>query len=236
VNPVRVRALLLLCALSAGLRASGGTSEAWLGGTLGWDTVPFKEADLEVYGDGADGHPDWGLGTQTGMRDWLQVSAAGRWLTADGTAPLELGAELREPDFREMEWGGGRLGALLPPLAAYGRWNWDGAAWRGRVGLLIVGSAFSDTNFSLVANLEAGPDGDGIRLGWWSPYVAAMLRLGLEWIREDEAGRLGQRWIPQVLVNGPGDLSLTVGLRLDPEGALTPRLLTRLSYQLFPNP
>lgn len=232
---IRAWTSALVLGTATGLGAYGGTPEAWLGGTLGWDTVPFKEADLELYSEGADGRPAWGLGVQAGLWDRLQAHAAGRW-TPDGGAPLwEWSLQAREGYFRHFSRQ--RPSSWFPPSALYARGAWDGARWGHALGWVAVFSAAIEASHSLVVNVEAplGSGGAGLRGGYWSPYWAETLRLGLEWALEPGLEQR-QVWIPQALFNGPGDLSLSLGLRLDPAGSLPARALARLSYQLFPDP
>lgn len=229
---------LLLLITSARLAATGGTPEAWLGGTLPWDSMGYCEADLELHADGADGDSAYGLGTQLGLTDWLQAGVQGRW-SADGQrAPLGLVLQAREPFFRGASLRRFSSGWLIPPLAAYGRWRWDGGRWQGRAGLIAVLLPFAEMDSSTQLNVEAGPEGAwGLGLGFWTPYLSEMLRLGVEWRRDAASGGSTQdRWVPQVLLNGPGDLSLSVGVSLDPSGDRAPRYSTRLSWILFPNP
>ncbi|HXB98311.1 MAG TPA: hypothetical protein VNZ54_09670, partial [bacterium] len=63
-------------------------------------------------------------------------------------------------------------------------------------------------------------------------YVLYAVRLGVEaaWQQAGEAVVT-----PQVALNFPGDVSLDLGLRLDP-GRADQRWLLRLSYELFPSP
>lgn len=233
-------ALGLLCAVR--LSAGSGSPEAWLSGTQAWDTTPSLEADLELYHDGGDGRPDFGSGAQIGLLDWLQAGVEGRWLTDGSAAPLQLTVEAREPYYRDSYLNGAELGwqSLLPPLAVLGRWNWDGARWQGTLGLIAVLNTLDALDCSGQVNLESdAQQALTLRAGFWSPYVTRMLRLGLEyrlWTASHVGPTQGADWTPQILINAPGDLSLSLGLRLDAFQVQAPRYLIRLSYELFPNP
>lgn len=230
----------LLCA--ARLSAGSGSPEAWLSGTQAWDTTPQLEADLELYHDGGDAHPDFGSGAQVGLLDWLQAGVEGRWLTDGSAAPLQLTVEAREPYYRDSYFNGAELGwqSLLPPLALLGRWDRDGARWQGTLGLIAVLNALDGLDCSGQVNFESdAQQALTLRAGFWSPYVVSMLRLGLEyrqWTAPQAGAIQGMDWTPQLLINAPGDLSLSLGLRLDALHAGAPRYLIRLSYEIFPNP
>lgn len=228
--------------LSAPLRAGSGTTESWLSGTQAWDTSPYKEADLELYADGADGRPDLGTGAQIGLQEWLQAGIEGRWLLDGSAAPLRLTLQAREPYYRDFPRFDGpwRLWDLVPPMALLGRWDRDGAQWVGSAGLIIAIHPLDRLGLSGIVNLEAGSGGLlFVRAGLWSPYLLPMLRAGLEMTRRaaTAAGpEQGLLWTPQILLNGPGDLSFSLGVELDAEQSRPARWLTRLSYQLFQNP
>lgn len=218
---LRAPALWMALALApAGLAAYGGSIQAGLDGTQPWDTVPQKEADLELWGLGGDGRPAWGPGLRAGLTDWLQAS--GDWLKAADGGPdrADLGLELREPEHPDA-W---------PALALIAAAPYDGAAWRPRGGLVAQVEPFDS---SLTLNALWGADAWwGLRLGAWTPYVAEDVRLGAELAWERGAATA---CTPQVLINGPGDISLALGCRVGlADGAVGWSL--RLSYDLFPNP
>lgn len=213
---MRLSLLLSFCLLAARLSAYGGSEEDWLSGTQSWDSVPPKEVDVALLG----GDDYAGLAAKAGIFDILQASAD--WRHDLGGAPEsgELGLKLREPDFPRWR----------PALAVYGLAPFAGSQWQRWGGLALGWEPF---DLSLALNAEAGEDGHWrLRAGIWTDYVAEMLRLGAE--AEWPDGALAQ-WTPQLLINGPGDLSLVLGARLDASGSGA-RWMMRLSYQIFPNP
>jgi hypothetical protein len=207
--------------LTAGrLAAWGGSPLTWLDGTQPWDTTPAKEADVQVLGGGGDGQGRAGLATQLGILDELQAS--GQWFKPLDGAPAtgEADLRLREPDF--YDW--------RPAFSAYGRAPFARGAWSAWGGLSAAMEPF-DTG--LAANAEVGDGGRlRLRLALWTPYLVQTLRLGGEASWLDAAP---EAYTPQVLFNGPGDISLQAGLRLDAQGG-APLWTARLSYQLFQNP
>ena len=219
-----VRARALAWALALGcvptvLGAYGGTMQDGLGGTLTWDTVPQEEADLALWGLGGDGRPALGPGARVGLTDQLQASA--RWFKALDGQPdrSELGLVLREAYFPDHR----------PALALIARAPYDGTAWHPRGGLLLQVEPFDSC---LTLNAEGGLDGWDLHLGFWTPYLAAFTRLAAElaWSQDSRAV-----FTPQLLLNGPGDISLALGCGLGlADGAVGWSL--RLSYDLSPNP
>ena len=211
-------AALLMAAATLG--AYGGGMQDGLGGTRTWDTVPQEEADLALWGLGGDGRPALGPEARVGLTDELQASA--RWLKALDGQPdrLDLGLVLRETDFPDHR----------PALALIARAPYDGSTWRLRGGLLLQVEPFDSC---LTLNAEAGTNAWwGLHLGWWSPYVAEDLRLAAELSLESAAGAV---CTPQLLINGPGDISLALGCGVGlTDGAVGWSL--RLSYNLSPNP
>jgi len=112
----------------------------------------------------------------------------------------------------------------------YGRAPFAQDAWQAWVG---VSAAIEPFDSDLALNAEMGDAGRWrLRLAFWTPYLISALRLGGEASWLDASA---EAYTPQLLVNGPGDLSLQAGLKLSAQG-LTPLWTARLSYQLFPNP
>jgi hypothetical protein len=211
---------LRLALAPAGLRAYGGTMQAGLDGTQPWDTVPQAEADLELWGYGGDGHPALGPGLRLGLTDWLQASGAWRAPLGGQAQQADLGLQLREPEHPDR-W---------PALALMADAPYDGAAWQPRGGLVAQVEPFDS---SLTLNALWGANGWwGLRGGLWTPYVTEFLRLGAE--LASERGGLSA-CTPQLLLNGPGDISLALGCRIGLPGRGLGWAL-RLSYDLFPNP
>lgn len=235
---MRPRLLAALLALSASLGAWGGTPESWLGGTRPWDTMGYCEADLEAHGAGGDGLSAYGLGSQIGVLNWLQAGVQGRWMVDGPDAPLDLSVQVREPYFRGGSIHDPGWSWLLPPAALYGRWHWDGERWTGHGGLILVLFPFEEVDSSYQLNIETGPDGTvDLRAGYWTPYWVYAVRGGLELIRSDAASAQGQGYLlPQILLNAPGDLSLSLGVRFGINGDAPTRYLARLSWILFPDP
>lgn len=219
---MRLKLMLLAClALGGPLAASGGSPEAWLGGTQPWDTTPMKELDLELRGAGGDGAPGAGVAAQWGVVDTLQVAADWEQPLKGGDGLGELRAQWRETEFPDWR----------PALALLGRASYASGVWEPRGGLLAAWEPFDS---SLTVNATAGGSQPWLlRAGFWTPYVATMLRLGVEaaW-----SGGVYGSVCPQLLINAPGDLSLSLGVRLDALEGVAPRYLVRLSYQLFPSP
>jgi hypothetical protein len=224
---VRLKALLLALLLGgwgaapAALPAYGGSTQAGLDGTQPWDTVPQEEADLELWGRFGDGRPALGPGVKLGLLDWAQASGA--WFKGlDGQADrAELGLQLREPT--HPDW--------RPALALMARAPYDGAAWHPRGGLV---AQLEPWDACVTLNATWGADGPwALQAGLWTPYVAEFVRLGLEgaW-----APGGGSGWTPQLQINGPGDISLALGCRIDADGGGGQHWAFRLSYDLFPNP
>jgi hypothetical protein len=213
-------AALLLALAPGALRPYGGSTQAGLDGTQAWDTVPQTEADLAFWAYGGDGHPALGPGVRLGLWDQLQVS--GRWRKAlNGEADLaDLGLELREADYPDA-W---------PALALIADAPYDGSAWRPQAGVVAQVEPYDS---SLTLNALWGADGGwSVRACAWTPYVAYFVRLGAE-LAAQRAGL--SACTPQVLINGPGDISLALGCRIAlPGGAVGWAL--RLNYDLFPNP
>jgi hypothetical protein len=220
-EPRRLAACLLgLGLLAAPLAADNGSPEQWLDGTRAWDSTPQEEADVQALSAFGDGRPALGAGLRTGLWDTLQ--AGGYWLPA-----LPGGADSAELN---LKWRLDSPPGLLPGLAAYGRAPWSGGAWTWRGGLVAEWDALDS---SLALNAEAGEAGAwGLRAAAWTPYLAYALRLGAEaaW-RPAGAAVI----TPQLALNLPGDVSVDLGLRLDP-GTHGHAWLLRLSYELFPSP
>jgi len=213
--------LALLLLLTAPLAALGGSPEAWLNGTQAWDTTPVEELDLELRGSGGDGAPGAGVAAQWGVVDTIQVAADLEQPVLGGSPLSELRLQWRETEFPVWR----------PAFALLGKATYDGMELAPRGGLLAALEPFDS---SLIANVTFGRAQPwSLRAALWTPYVATMLRLGVEaaW-----SGGGYQSTCPQLLINAPGDLSLSLGVRLDAAQGAAPRYLLRLSFQLFPNP
>jgi len=213
-------AACLMALLAAPLAADNGSPEQWLDGTRAWDSTPQEEADVQLLSAFGDGRPNLGAGLRAGLTDTLQ--AGGQWLPAlpGGTDSAEL----------NLKWRLDAPPGLWPGLAAYGRAPWCDGTWTWRGGLA---AEWDPLDGSLALNAEAGEAGAwGLRAAAWTPYVLYAVRLGVEaaWQQAGEAVVT-----PQVALNFPGDVSLDLGLRLDP-GRADQRWLLRLSYELFPSP
>jgi hypothetical protein len=206
--------------LAAPLAADNGSPESWLDGTRAWDSTPQDEQDVQLLSAFGDGKPALGAGLRAGLWDTLQ--AGGFWLPA-----LPGGGDSAEIN---LKWRLDVPPGLVPGLAAYARAPWAGGAWTWRAGAVAEWDPFDG---SLALNAEAGEAGAwGLRVAALTPYLLYALRLGVE--------AAWQPWgtdavTPQLALNLPGDVSLDLGLRLDP-GAHDERWLLRASYELFPSP
>jgi hypothetical protein len=213
-------ACLALGLLAGRLGADNGSPEQWLDGTRAWDSTPQEEADVQMLSGFGDHRPSLGAGLRAGLTDTLQAS--GQWLPAlpGGQDSAELG----------LKWRLDAPPGWLPGLAAYGRAPWSAGAWSWRGGLA---AEWDPLDGSLALNAEAGEAGAwGLRAAALTPYLLYTLRLGVEaaWQRGGAAVLT-----PQLALNFPGDVSLDLGLRLDP-GHGDQRWLLRFSYELFPSP
>lgn len=210
----------ILCCLSGGLSASGGTPLNWLDGTQPWDSTPAGEVDLQTLGSGGGGaQTQAGLAAQWGVLDTLQAS--GQWATAaDGAPTGGLDLRWREPYYPDNR----------PAFSLYARAPFSGGNWRRWAGLVATVEPFDS---DLALNAEASDTGRWrVRLGAWTPYLLPTLRLGAEasWL-----DGVAEAFTPQVLINAPGDLSLQAGVRFDAYNG-SALWTARLSYELFASP
>lgn len=219
-------ALGLACLPCKGLEAWGGDSMNWLGGTQPWDSTPYKEMDVQLAASAGRGLQAAAADAQWGILDELQFSGqyaldSNMGLAATAGAPAtELDLRLREPDFPDWR----------PAFSVYARAPYVGQVWQGWGGLA---ADMEPWDGALAGNAEMGDGGQWrLRLALWTPYLATALRVGAEasWLNG-----AAEAYIPQILLNGPGDLSLQLGARLDAQGG-QPLWTARLSYQLFPSP
>jgi hypothetical protein len=217
------RALLaaaLLGPLVAPLAADSGGPVRWLDGTRGWDSTPQEEADPQLLSAFGDGRPALGAGLSLGLLDTLQ--ADGYWLPA-----LPGGQDSAEV---AMKWRDLNAPDRWPGTAFYARAPWAGGRWTWRAGVVLE---WDPWDWSLALNTEAGEaDHSGMRAALMTPYLLYTLRLGAEADVEDADSPVVT---PQLSLNFPGDISLDLGLRLDP-GRGDQRWLLRASYELFPSP
>lgn len=210
MKAVRLSALLLL--LAAQLPALG-SSVTWLGGTLPYDTVPHLEADPKLLWGAGSGEPVWGAALDVGITDWWMLQ--GDWLH-----PVGEGRALTRLKLWPTDWHGFG-GAVFGGIQSAGNRPFYG-------GILSL----EGFGMSLAYNVTA-TDAQTLRhqIGFWAPYAVYALRPGLEFVREDGT------WVfPQLALNFGGDLSFDVGCRFQLDEPRDWRVLTRLSYQLFPNP
>ncbi len=223
---MRLRAWAALLWLSAGLQAGGGSPVTWLGGTLPYDTVPHWEADPKLIWSAGSGAPVVGAALDLGLTDWWMLqgdwskpldaaASSGRALTRLKLSPSDIGG------FTAAAFGGYDLSETRGPDAFVG----GIAGWESLEVSVILNAAY----------YPAMP-GTSLSVGIWGPYAAYFIRPGFEWGQRG-LGSVPQDWIlPQVALNLGGDLSLDLGARFELGGAREWRVLTRLSYQLFPNP
>ena len=213
-------ALGLALGLAAPLAADSGSPVQWLDGTRGWDNTPQEEADAQLLGGFGDGHPALGGGLRLGLLDTLQ--ADGFWLPAlpGGLDSAELG----------LKWRDGHAPGAWPGISVYARAPWTGGRWTWRAGAALE---WDPWDWSLVFNGEIG-DRYSIaqRAALMTPYLFYTLRVGAE---ADWEGAAAAVVTPQLSFNFPGDVSVDLGLRLDP-GHADQRWMLRLSYELFPSP
>lgn len=217
-------ALALALALAAPLAADSGSPALWMDGTRGWDSTPQKEVDAQLLSAFGDGHPALGGRLSTGLWDTLQ--ADGFWLPAlpGGQDSAEVGLKWRD---------GNAPGAWLgcsPGVSLFARAPWSGGRWAWRAGAALE---WTPWDWSLVLNSEIGAGySTGRRAALMTPYLLYTLRAGVEADWEDPAPAVVT---PQLAFNFPGDVSLDLGLRLDP-ARQDRRWMLRLSYEMFPSP
>jgi len=206
-------------ALAVPLGADSGGPVRWMDGTRGWDSTPRHEADPQLLSAFGDGHPALGAGLSLGLLDTLQ--ADGYWLPAlpGGLDSAELG----------LKWRNELPPGALPGTDLYARAFWSGGRWSWRAGAALE---WAPWDWSLVLNSEIGEAGQGgVRAALMTPYLLYTLRAGVEAAKETGDGAV----TPQLSFNFPGDVSLDLGLRLDPIQG-DQRWMLRLSYELFPSP
>ena len=215
-----------LAALFFGLAASlaASTVEPWLGGTRPYETVSYREMNIELLGAAAmDGASD-ALRLDYGILDHWMLAAS--WQRDDLDFGQSLGTLETRLRFAED-------GAWPLDLGFYGSWEKALASSgvdRDNYSLgIVVAKELGD--HSLSANADYGPtDGLEVRLGYRSPYLFLTGRAGLEF----GTGDFGNTLLPQMDFNFPGDISLQLGSRLSDKGG--PRFLFSLSYEIFPSP
>lgn len=217
--------VLALALLLAGRLGALGSSVTWLGGTLPFDTVPYLEADPKLGWSAGSGRPELGAGLDIGLTDGWMLQ--GEWSKALDEARSD-GRVLTRLKLHRADWhgfGAGAFGGLRLP---------EGAAGLPLAGLILSFDGpfiFAAVNVARLG--ELGYEGSA---GFWGPYLAYALRPGLEfgWSSGDLKAPLW--WLPQLALNLGGDLSIDLGLRIADDPARTWRVLTRISFQLFPNP
>jgi hypothetical protein len=214
-------ALVLAGGLASSLGAFGSTSEPWLGGTQPWDSVPYEELNLGLRAQGGDGASAVGPYAQWGIVDQLQLAGAWDQPLSGSTGRGEVLLKVREDDVPRWR----------PALAGYWRTAFGSEAVAGRPGLVL---ALEPWDSSWVANLEDGPQGLGLRLAAWTPYVVSFIRLGFEGLRPapDQAWSL----LPQITFQAPGDISAVLGAQTLSDGSGRWTWVAHLSYELFPSP
>jgi hypothetical protein len=217
---------LALALLPGLLPAFGGTQVTWLGGTLPVDTVPYLEADPKLGLAAGTGAPALQAALDLGITDfWM--------LQGDWSKPLDGGASdgqalsrLRFPGF--LPWGFGAAfygGAVLPEGLSADAFGGVIAGWEGADQAIHVNKALYRSG------------AQSLHVGYWAPYPLYFLRPGLEFGLDDlPSGGSRAWWLPQLALNFPGDLSFDLGARIAADGSGAWRVLSRVSYQLFPNP
>jgi hypothetical protein len=215
---------LLLCPAFA--TAHGGTQVTWLGGTQPYDTVPYLEADPKIGFEAGSGPPQPFAEVDVGLTDWWML--LGRWSQVAGGAPERWQGGTRFKLHAQPQWG---LGAAA--LAAW-RTGLYGSSAKQDDGLFYgLALAWEGAGQSLAANAAYNAvQGLEASVAYWGPYLLYALRPGLEYGEGDQEAWL----LPQLAFNFPGDLSLDLGLRVGLEEGRPWRVITRLSFQLFPNP
>lgn len=220
---LKALALLLLPAWAA---AFGGSEVTWLGGTQPYDTVPYLEADPKLGFSAGTGAPAVNTALDLGLTDWWML--AGRWDKPLDAAPSAAEALTRVKLLPRPLWGFGAAaygGWSLPEGAASDAFVGISAGWEGADQALFINKAFYQSKAQRLS------------VGYWAPYPVYFLRPGLEFGVDDPPAGIAQLWwLPQLGLNFPGDLSLDLGVRILADGSGAWRVITRLSYQLFPNP
>lgn len=222
---MRVKALLLALLLGGRLEALG-SSVTWLGGTLPFDTVPHLEADPKLLWGTGTGAARLGAALDVGLSDWWMVQ--GDWMKPLDGAPADAQV-LSRLRLMRTDWRGLALAAFggveLP----------EGAGAQAFVG--VIGSLdLSSSNVVVNIVRRVPEEGLVLRVAAWAPYVAFALRPGIEYGWSSGALQ-GPSWLlPQLAVNLGGDLSIDLGVRFVDDSERSWTALTRLSFQLFPNP
>lgn len=223
-----IRVLVLCLLLAAPGRAVLNSPDAWVFGTLPYETFPWHEHNWE-YGVAAAGDPvafRHRLDLRYGFLDHLEGEVAGE------TNPNLLQGGLRwrlgeQGQYRVDQGFYYRLDCLPADPRPFG-------PYPGGVLGLVAFKAWEETSLSL--NLESGfgPGTWQARGACQSPFVLEGFRAGLEARLEGRSGDPAFYLAPQVGYDFPGDLKLKGGVEFGQAGAWTAVL--KLSYLIFPNP
>lgn len=225
-----MRALILAACLMLAVpgRAVLNSPDAWVFGTLPYETFPWHECNLE-YGAAAAGEPlgyRHRLDLRYGFLDHLEGELAGE----TGPNFLQAGLRWRLGEQGQYRFDHGfyyRLDCLPDDPQPFGKYP------GGALGLVVFRS-WEETSLSL--NLESGfgPGTWRVRGGWQTPFVFEGFRAGAEARVDQEAGTAVIHAAPQLGYDIPGDLKLKGGVEFGPAGAWTAVL--KLSYLISPNP
>ena len=213
-------------ALALGMMIFGGGLSAsstmtWLGGTLPYETVSYRELDMEAAYQSIQRSPQ--LNLEAGLTDHWMIAALGSF-------PLDAGQRsyLVSSRYRFSEEGNWPLDVAVWIKEAF--YDSSGPGVQVLRPGLILAKVLGEHSVSLNASYDSLRGLMG-QFGYRSPYFYWATRAGLEWSFGDHENLLTPQleWMP------PGDIAVRLGGSWEKDGGFDGWRLA-LSYELFPTP